>query len=69
VGIQHHLQAPMGSYGGSFDRDVLIIPEVMLEKPDCKPVDIRPMLDAVWNATGMIASPNFDAAGEWRPQR
>jgi hypothetical protein len=52
----------------NFDRDLVSLPEVVLEKSDCNPPDLKPLLDAFWNAGGIIASPNFDSAGNWHPQ-
>ena len=30
---------------------------------------LRPMFDRVWNACGLLRSPNFDEAGNWAPSR
>ena len=61
------MAAPIGVYSGSFDRDLVVVPEILLEKSVCEPTDVKPMLDAVWNAGGIIASPNFDSGGNWKP--
>jgi hypothetical protein len=53
--------------GAAIDRDVVVAPEIILEKMDCKPSDLRPILDAIWNAAGFIGSPRFDPAGNWNP--
>ena len=53
----------------AFDRDVVFIPELFLERTDCHALDLKPMLDAVWNAGGIVSSPNFDGRGNWMPTR
>lgn len=53
----------------AFDRDVVFIPELFVERTDCQAVDFKPMLDAVWNAGGIVSSPNFDGQGNWMPTR
>ncbi|HZQ45908.1 MAG TPA: ATP-binding protein [Verrucomicrobiae bacterium] len=58
------LNAGIGG-GSKMDRNDLIIPEILIEKIDCRPMDIKPLLDAVWNAGGHFESPNFDASGNW----
>ncbi|MBF0609399.1 MAG: ATP-binding protein [Magnetococcales bacterium] len=48
------------------DRDVLNLPEHLLQSYDEKPEDIlRPMYDVVWNACGHERSYNFDENGNW----
>jgi len=48
------------------DRDVLILPETLVESYDIEPKDIlRPMFDLVWNACGFKRSYNFDEYGNW----
>ncbi len=52
--------------GRTIDRDALIVPEVLLESYDAKPVDVlRPLFDAVWNAAGWSRSMNYDDKGNW----
>jgi hypothetical protein len=54
----------------SIDRDVLLLPEKIVEE---RSVDgggvLRTVFDAIWNACGILRSPNFDANGEWVAQR
>ncbi len=49
------------------DDDVLILPEIQIddltEKPD---VIIRPVLDALWQASGYAYCANYDADGNWQ---
>jgi hypothetical protein len=50
------------------DRDVLMLPEIMV---DCAaPVEklMRPKIDLAWNECGWEERPNFDAAGHWMPR-
>lgn len=59
-----------GAGGGSkIDRDDLIVPEVLIESVDCKPKDLKPLIDTIWNAGGHPESPNFDASGNWTGRR
>ena len=50
----------MGGRSSKIDRNELIIPELLLDKSEFRPSDIKPILDAVWNAAGMFGSPNFE---------
>ena len=48
------------------DRDILQLPETIIESYDIEPKDIlRPMFDLIWNACGFKRSHNFDEAGNW----
>lgn len=48
------------------DRDILLLPETIIESYDTKSADIlRPMFDLVWNACGYPRSRNFDEDGNW----
>ena len=48
------------------DRDALLIPEIMIESFNCDPAEVmRPIFDAVWNATGWPRSMNYDEEGKW----
>jgi hypothetical protein len=56
--------------GNPIDRDVLIIPEIMIEKFEIN-VD-KPMgdiFDVVWNAAGWPASMNYDESGHWNGEK
>jgi hypothetical protein len=51
------------------DRDVLLLPEVLIENFDCNVASaLRPIFDAVWNAAGYERSFNYDESGEWKPR-
>jgi hypothetical protein len=48
------------------DRDDLVLPEVLVEALPAQPhAVLKPLFDAIWNATGWAHSPNYDEAGGW----
>lgn len=48
------------------DRDILQLPETIIESYDTEPKEIlRPVFDLIWNACGYQRSYNFDEAGNW----
>jgi hypothetical protein len=50
------------------DREVLILPEVMIETYECKIDEVlRPIFDSIWNACGYPKSLNYDKEGKWHP--
>ncbi|MDJ0733272.1 MAG: ATP-binding protein [Nostocaceae cyanobacterium] len=52
------------------DRDVLILPEVLVESYDVVPSQIlKPCFDAMWNAAGFRGSPNYNQQGVWNKRR
>lgn len=56
--------------GSPIDREMLILPEVIVETYDCKIEDVlRPIFDSIWNACGYPKSPNYDKEGKWQPQK
>jgi hypothetical protein len=52
--------------GNSIREETLIIPGVMVQDFS-DPVGplLKPMFDRIWNACGLLESPNFDAQGNW----
>jgi len=47
------------------DRDILLLPEVIIENYHTAPEDIlKPCFDAIWNACGFPKSPNYDDGGK-----
>jgi hypothetical protein len=47
-------------------RDTLQVPEVVIERFDIDPAEVmKPIFDAVWNATGFPRSMNYDDSGKW----
>lgn len=52
--------------GNTVDRDVLLLPEVVIESYDIIAKDVlRPCFDSIWNACGFPKSLNYNDAGEW----
>jgi hypothetical protein len=50
------------------DRDVLLLPEVILESYNINIEQaLRPIFDSVWNACGFSQSQNYNDKGEWKP--
>jgi hypothetical protein len=70
AGIQNYIFAvgsrlPRGSK--PLDRDVLSIPEVVIDNYNSEPHTIlRPIFDIVWNSFGLEGSLNYDEEGNWR---
>jgi hypothetical protein len=65
---------PPGKYLTSpidvFDRDPLPLPEILIETFDGSPVlQMRPIIDAIWNAAGWPGSPHYDEQGNWDGDR
>ena len=71
VGVKDYYMAVnryrFGSDGGnSINRDVLVLPEIVIENYDGKAQDIlRPCFNTVWNTCGFSKSLNYNKAGEW----
>ena len=54
--------------GAPIDRNVLLLPDILVEDYGCDvPRSLRPIFDAIWNATGFERSPNYGEDGNWRP--
>jgi len=48
------------------DRDVLIVPDVLIEDFDSTIASkVRPVFDMVWNSAGWSESQNYDEQGNW----
>lgn len=48
------------------DRDVLLLPDSIVEDYESKASDIlRPAFDAVWQTAGWDCSKNYDKDGKW----
>ncbi len=53
----------------TIDRDVMLLPEVVVESYDVKAEDIlKSSFDSIWNACGFRRSFNYNDAGEWAPK-
>jgi hypothetical protein len=54
----------------AFDRDPLVIPEIVVEDLSRPAHEIlRPLFDLLWNAGGWSRSPYYDASGAWKRPR
>jgi len=54
----------------TIDRDVLFLPEVVIENYEDRLEDIlKPIFDSVWNSCGFPRSLNYDDNGKWNPKR
>lgn len=71
IGVRGFCMVTSNIHQGGYpiDRDLLTTPEIVLNKLECSPRDLKPILDSVWNASGIMSSPNFDASGQWRGLR
>jgi Schlafen, AlbA_2 len=53
-----------------FDREPLLIPEILIETfQDSEVSEMRPIVDAIWNAAGWPGSPHYNERGEWDESR
>jgi Putative DNA-binding domain len=61
---------PLGfDYGKEIREETLFLPPTTVENLSIPaPSVLRPMYDRVWNACGLLTSPNFDAQGNWAPK-
>ncbi len=58
------IQTQWTSSQAVFDRDPLFIPELVLESFDgIVQNEVKPLIDAIWNAAGSVGSPNYDNQG------
>lgn len=67
-GIQGGAQFP--GEGGTIDRDVLLLPEILVEEsaPDVGKL-LQSVFDMLWQACGYWRSPNYDESGERKSPR
>jgi hypothetical protein len=58
-------------HSGGFDRDPLLIPELVLQTLDADDVPklIKPVIDSTWNAAGFAQSDYYDSQGNWVGER
>ena len=53
----------------TIDRDILLLPEIILENYDIKAEKIlKPCFDSIWNACGFSGSFYYNDEGEWSPK-
>jgi hypothetical protein len=66
AGYQMAVSDRFSSGGSPIDRDTLVVPEILIERPeDDRAQAMRPSFDAVWNAAGWPRSRNYDEQGHW----
>ena len=64
MGVSQHRF--FGNPGYPIDRDVLIMPEILIENYEADVGRaLRPAFDSVWNAAGWSGSINYDQTGRW----
>lgn len=59
-----------GNNGVRFTKDTLLLPDIKVESlSNPADTDIRPILDAIWNAGGFDRCRNYDENGKWKAPR
>ena len=57
-------------FGNEIREENLMIPATLVESFEVSAAPIlKPMFDQIWNACGLLESPNFDKQGRWSPRR
>jgi hypothetical protein len=78
VGINDYLmlagQQFLGQSAKRFHRDIIALPDIVLDQFPANPRDelpllMRPSIDAFWQAGGWPQSPDYDDDGAWREER
>lgn len=59
----------LDTHHGQFDRDMLVLPDVLLRAELSEEQALRPVFDLVWQAAGLPCSFNYNDNGDWAPQR
>jgi hypothetical protein len=67
LGINRNL-FDLEDYQGRFDRDMLILPDVLLAADISPEQALRPVFDLVWQSAGMMRSFNYNNQGDWAPR-
>lgn len=75
LGVSGYVVKPAGSHIDPFwwserakpiDRDAILLSEIMIDSFDVDSAEVmRPVLDAIWNASGWPRSLNYDDEGNW----
>jgi len=75
VSILHADQVELGlirfnydDHQGFFDRQTLVLPDVLISAESSGGTALREVFDLVWQAAGLQGSPSFNDAGEWVPR-
>lgn len=59
----------LADHQGYFDRETLVLPDVLLTSEMTPEHALRAVFDLVWQSAGLECSANYNAAGEWVPPR
>lgn len=59
----------LDDHQGVFDRKTLVLPDVLLPSELPANQALRPLFDLVWQSAGLERSFNYNAAGDWAPNR
>ena len=51
---------------GTFDRDNVLLPDIVVEASIAGQHALRPIFDLVWQSVGFDGSPHYDVQGNWR---
>ena len=52
------------------DRDVLMLPELIIDTGTIEPdIELKPLLDTLWQSFGVHGCIDYDESGRWRPRR
>lgn len=57
----------LADHQGYFDRETLVLPDVLLPSELSPEHALRPVFDLVWQSCGLERSFNYDDAGDWAP--
>ena len=58
----------LDEHQGYFDREMLLLPDVLLPAETESADALRPVFDLVWQSAGMEGSASYNATGMWAPQ-
>ena len=71
IGVRGLRMAPGAhniDYGNEIREETLLLPAAVIDSLSTPAAPIlKPMYDRIWNACGLISSPNFDGQGNWAP--
>jgi len=60
---------PRSPYVYPIDRESLVLPDVSADSLDVEcPQLLKPIFDSLWNASGFVGSPSYDAERNWKPR-
>ena len=69
-GIRLAVEQSRGLNLKPFDRDVLMLPELIIETGSFEPdIKLKPLLDTLWQSFGAHGCIDYDESGRWRPER